>query len=155
MARKDMGRIRSEYKVFLLMADAELHAQTQKNFGPNRDPHVGITSVFTFSNDACLSLDEKLRAALVNTNIQPRFRMRLLNVHTLELGEIFEIEVRRYSVLSHRWGNNVLFYKQYRKVQIFQDQDIKRLLTFACSYGVVQSNRDSTSLTKVRSIGFG
>ena len=56
--------------------------------------------------------------------------MRLLNVHTLEFGEFFETEVPRYSILSHRWGKNVLFYKQYRKSADFSGPGYQKIVDF-------------------------
>ena len=44
---------------------------------------------FTFSNDACLSLDEKLRAALVNTNIRGLAPHQAEGIETLQLQALF------------------------------------------------------------------
>ena len=50
-----------------------------------------------------------------NTDILGLRKMRLLNVHTLELEDFTEREVPRYCILSHRWGNDEVSYKEFRK----------------------------------------
>ena len=41
--------------------------------------------------------------------------MRLLNVHTLELQDFTGREVPDYCILSHRWGDDEVSYKEFRK----------------------------------------
>lgn len=41
--------------------------------------------------------------------------MRLLNTKSLEFGEFFDIEIPKYAILSHRWGENEVLYKEFRK----------------------------------------
>lgn len=43
--------------------------------------------------------------------------MRLINVWTLELEEFFGRRIPRYFILSHRWGDNEVSYKEYIKHQ--------------------------------------
>jgi hypothetical protein len=41
--------------------------------------------------------------------------MRLLNVHTLQLEDFTERYLPRYSILSHRWGDDEVSHKEFRK----------------------------------------
>lgn len=41
--------------------------------------------------------------------------MRLLNCHTLELKDFVDNEIPPYSILSHRWGEDEVSYKNFRK----------------------------------------
>lgn len=41
--------------------------------------------------------------------------MRLINVHTLEFREFLDGRIPRYCILSHRWGDDEVTYKEFRK----------------------------------------
>ena len=41
--------------------------------------------------------------------------MRLLNIHTLELQDFTAREIPSYCILSHRWTNDEVSHKEYRK----------------------------------------
>ena len=41
--------------------------------------------------------------------------MRLLNIHTLEFGEFLDGNIPPYCILSHRWGETELSYRDFRK----------------------------------------
>ena len=47
--------------------------------------------------------------------------MRLLNTATLEFGEFFAGLIPEYAILSHRWGDYEVSYKQFRKALVPQD----------------------------------
>lgn len=41
--------------------------------------------------------------------------MRLLNIHSLEMKEFFDNDIPRYYILSHRWGDSEMTYKDFVK----------------------------------------
>jgi hypothetical protein len=41
--------------------------------------------------------------------------MRLINIHSLELAEFFELDIPSYYILSHRWGKHETTFKDFRK----------------------------------------
>lgn len=59
--------------------------------------------------------------------------MRLLNVHSLEFGEFFEREIPPYAILSHRWGEGEVSYKDYRKGRNKDGPGYRKIVEF-CSF---------------------
>lgn len=41
--------------------------------------------------------------------------MRLINIHTLEFKEFLDSDIPPYCILSHRWGDDEITYKEFRK----------------------------------------
>ena len=47
----------------------------------------------------------------------PRFIMRLLRTKTLEFGDFLDSQLPTYAILSHRWGEHEVSYKEMRRFQ--------------------------------------
>jgi hypothetical protein len=56
--------------------------------------------------------------------------MRLLNIHTLELEDFTGREVPPYCILSHRWGEDEVSYKEFRKGSKTDGVGYRKILGF-------------------------
>jgi len=64
--------------------------------------------------------------------------MRLLNTTTLELAEFFEADIPHYAILSHRWSNDEISFKEFRKglrQESLGYQKVATFAEFACAQG--------------------
>ncbi|KAK4501870.1 hypothetical protein PRZ48_007679 [Zasmidium cellare] len=59
--------------------------------------------------------------------------MRLINVHTLEFGEFFEIEAPPYAILSHRWSTDEITYKDFLKGRNHNSEGFRKVSEF-CAF---------------------
>ena len=55
------------------------------------------------------------RQTSLRQNIAQLVKMRLLNVNTLKLHEFFDSDAPQYAILSHRWGNEEITFKDFMK----------------------------------------
>ena len=57
--------------------------------------------------------------------------MRLINTTTLELHEFLDSsKIPRYAILSHRWGDDEISYKDYRKGRRLDSQGFQKIQCF-------------------------
>ena len=56
--------------------------------------------------------------------------MRLLNVHTLDFQEFIEQNIPNYCILSHRWGEKEVSYKDYRKGRNLDGPGYRKIVDF-------------------------
>lgn len=56
--------------------------------------------------------------------------MRLLNVHSLQLEEFTGRNIPRYCILSHRWGEEEVSYKEFRKGLIEDGEGYGKITKF-------------------------
>lgn len=59
--------------------------------------------------------------------------MRLLNTKTYDLKEFFEDQIPEYVILSHRWEENEVSYKEFRKGQNKHGPGYKKIIDF-CAF---------------------
>lgn len=59
--------------------------------------------------------------------------MRLLNCHTLELKEYTGNDIPPYFILSHRWGDGEVSYKDFRKGRDKSSTGYKKIVDF-CAF---------------------
>ncbi|KAK5175873.1 uncharacterized protein LTR77_001013 [Saxophila tyrrhenica] len=59
--------------------------------------------------------------------------MRLLNVHTLQFKEFFDHQVPPYGILSHRWSDDEITFKDFRKGRRKEAAGYKKVLDF-CAF---------------------
>ena len=57
--------------------------------------------------------------------------MRLINVHTMKLEEFIEGNVPPYCILSHRWGEDEVSYKDYSKGRKTDGPGYRKICDFA------------------------
>ena len=60
--------------------------------------------------------------------------MRLLNVHTLDLKEFTSGKTPPYSILSHRWGDDEVSYKEFRKRLREESRQVIRKIIDFCNF---------------------
>ena len=53
--------------------------------------------------------------------------MRLLDTKSLEFGEFFDSDIPRYAILSHRWGENEVLYKEFKKGNASEGLGLKKV----------------------------
>ena len=79
-------------------------------------PEASTTRYAKTSYVEAFSSRKALSLTLSNGNSIWKFNnMRLLNIYTDKLQEFFEKNVPPYCILSHRWGENGVTYKDYCK----------------------------------------
>ena len=59
--------------------------------------------------------------------------MRLINIETLELEEYFEKRIPPYFILSHRWGEKEVSYKDYAKKRNLDGPGYQKIVN-ACKF---------------------
>ena len=53
--------------------------------------------------------------------------MRLLNTKSLDFGESFDSDIPEYAILSHRWGENEVVYKELKKGKAYEGSGLKKI----------------------------
>ena len=69
--------------------------------------------------------------------------MRLLNIHTFEFGEFFEGRRPSYVIFSHRWSDEEVSYKDFRKGRNTESLGYRKIIDF-CKF--VRDNQRRISL---------
>ena len=60
--------------------------------------------------------------------------MRLLNVHTLKFREFFDQEIPPYGILSHRWGEDEISHKDFRKGRVPAESASYKKISDFCAF---------------------
>ena len=53
--------------------------------------------------------------------------MRLLNTKSLEFGDFFDSDIPKYAILSHRWEDNEVLYKEFKKGKAYEGPGLKKI----------------------------
>ena len=53
--------------------------------------------------------------------------MRLLNTKSLDFGEFFDSDIPKHAILSHRWGENEVLYKEFKKGTASEGAGLKKI----------------------------
>ena len=56
--------------------------------------------------------------------------MRLLNIHSLQLKEFTGRNIPKYCILSHRWGEEEVSYKEFRKRSVTSGEGYRKIVEF-------------------------
>ncbi|MDI1489096.1 MAG: hypothetical protein OHK93_008374 [Ramalina farinacea] len=56
--------------------------------------------------------------------------MRLLNTKSLEFGEFFDSDIPEYAILSHRWGDDEVLYKEFKKGKASEGTGLNKIREF-------------------------
>ena len=56
--------------------------------------------------------------------------MRLLNTKSLEFGEFFDSDVPKYAILSHRWGEQEVTFKEFKKGKASEGPGLNKIREF-------------------------
>ena len=91
---------------------------------------VNIEAVYDHATRQVVLLKSFINISGENTDILGPRKMRLLNVHTLELEDFTGREVPNYCILSHRWGNDEVSYKEFRKGAKKDSAGYRKILDF-------------------------
>ena len=67
--------------------------------------------------------------------------MRLLNVNTLKLSEFFEAEIPPYAILSHRWGEDEVLYKNFVEERNCDGKGYRKIINFCNFAGNFQDSK--------------
>lgn len=87
------------------------------------------------------AFDSRKALTLTRSNgdsIRKIYSMRLLNIYTGKVQEFFEKDVPPYCILSHRWGENEVSYKDYCKGRNLDGLGYRKILEFC---NVVRNRR--------------